>query len=74
MAGMAPLREQVTEAARLAKVRISSSSSLVKPSRAPWVRRLRRLSTAPKKVSPAPLVSATFVGTPGTTPVASPRR
>ena len=58
--------DQVMDAARLAKVKISCnspadrSSSGFLPSR--WH---RRLSTAPKNVSPAPLVSATRTFSPG---------
>ena len=68
-AGMAPLREHVLAAARLAKDRISSSSGADRFSSGLPLRRVRRLSTAPRKVSPAPLVSATVVWTPGTRPV-----
>ena len=69
MAGIAPLREQVRDAARLAKAMISSSSGRSSPSKGRSPRRHRRLSTAPRKVSPAPLVSATLAGTPGTVKV-----
>ena len=70
---MAPLREQVREAARLAKATISRSSAGSRPSRGFSPRRQRRWSTAPMKVSPAPLVSATLVGKAGTVKV-SPRQ
>ena len=70
----APGREQVQAAARLAKARISSSSAASSPSSGPALLRHRQLRTAPWKVSPAPLVSATLAGTPGTSPVLPPKR
>ena len=71
MAGIAPWRLVVMLAALLAKARMPSSLSTVRVSSSS-LQSLDR--AAPKKVSPAPLVSPTLQGTPATWPVLSPKR
>src|SRR5699024_5896573 len=71
MAGIAPCRLVVRLAALLAKARMASSFSGVRASRSS-LQSLER--AAPKKVSPAPLVSPTVQGTPETRPVRLPMR
>ena len=71
IAGIAPWRLVVMLAALLAKARMPSSLSTVRVFSSSF-QSLDR--AAPKKVSPAPLVSPTLQGTPATWPVFSPKR